>query len=66
MAEAFQDEIRKELRTLRVDVEYIKEFLQDTRLTSKERKFVDTKIRKIGLGDKSDFISWKRAKKKLG
>lgn len=66
MSEMFQREVVKELRMLKNEVEYIKEFLEDTRLTPKERKFVDSRIKKINSGDKSDFVSWKKAKKKLG
>lgn len=65
MSESFQKEVMKELRSLKSEVDYIKEFLEDTHLTSKQRKFVDSRIRKIGSGDTSDFVSWKEAKKKL-
>ncbi len=66
MSEAFQKEVMKELRSLKSEVDYIKEFLEDTRLTPKERKFVDSRIKKISSGDVSDFVSWKQAKKNLG
>lgn len=66
MSETFQREVVKELKMLKSEVGYIKELLEDTRLTNKERKFVDSRIKKIASGDKSDFISWKQAKKKLG
>ena len=56
----------KELRSLKSEIDYIKEFLEDTRLTPKEKKFVDNRIRKINSGDTSNFVSWKQAKKRLG
>ena len=62
----FEKEVIKELRSLRGEVDYIKEFLEDTHLTSAEKKFVDSRIKKIKSGDTSDFIPWKDAKKKLG
>ena len=61
----FQKEVMKELRTLKSEVEYIKDFLEDTKLTPKERKLINSRIKKINSGDKSDFISWKSTKKKL-
>jgi hypothetical protein len=66
MGETYQKEMMKELRTIKSDVEYIKEFLEDTRLTPEERTFVDSRIKKITSGDTSDFVSWKDAKEKLG
>ena len=66
MSEAFQKEVMKELRSLKSEIDYIKEFLEDTRLTPKEKKFVDNRIRKINSGDTSNFVSWKQAKKRLG
>ena len=33
--------------------------LEDTKLTPKEKKFVDSRIKKINAGDKSGFVSWK-------
>ena len=66
MSEAFQKDVMKELRSLKSEVDYIKEFLEDTRLTLKEKKFVDNRIRKINSGDTSNFVSWKQAKKRLG
>lgn len=66
MTEAFQKEVLKELKILRNEVDYIKEFLEDVKLTSKERKLVESRIKKIKSGNKSDFVSWKRAKKELG
>ena len=66
MSEAFQKEVIKELRSLKSEVDYIKEFLEDTRLTPKEKKLVDSRIKKINSGDTSDFVSWKHAKKSLG
>ncbi len=61
----FQKEVIHELRTLRNEVEYIKEMLEDSKLSKKERKFVESRINKISKGDKSDFVSWKEAKKSL-
>lgn len=63
---AFQKEVIKELKSLKSEIDYIKEFLEDTRLTPKERKFVDSRIKKINSGDMSDFVSWRHAKKNLG
>ena len=62
----FQKEVMKELKLLKSEVDYIKEFLEDTKLTPKERRFVDSKIKKIKSGNESDFVSWKHARKKLG
>lgn len=62
----FEKEVMRELKSLKGEVDYIKEFLKDTRLTPTEKRFVDSKIKKIKSGDTSDFVSWKDAKKKLG
>ena len=66
MSEAFQKEVMKELRSLKSEIDYIKEFLEDTHLTPSEKKFVDSRIKKIKSGDTSDFVPWKEAKKRLG
>ena len=66
MSETFQKEVIKELKMLKNDIDYIKEFLEDTKLTPKERDVVNSKIKKVNSGDTSDFVSWKDAKKKLG
>lgn len=46
----------RELKSLKGEVDYIKEFLEDTHLTPSEKKFVDSKIKKIKSGDTSDFV----------
>lgn len=66
MGDTFQEEVRKDLRALKSEMDYIKGLLEDTHLNPKERKFVDSRIKKIKAGDTSDFVSWKDAKKKLG
>lgn len=65
MNDAFQKELIREIRSLKSEIDYIKEFLEDTHLAPNERKLVDSKIRKISSGDTSDFVSWKQARKKL-
>ena len=65
MADAFRQEVPKELRLVRVEIGSMRHYLEDTRLTAKEKALVDSRIQKIKSGDTSDFISWKDAKKKL-
>ena len=54
------------IETLKKDVGYITEYIEDTKLTEEERKQLDESISKIKAGNTSDFISWKTAKKELG
>ena len=59
-------EMKNNIETLRKDVNYITEYIEDTKLTEEERKQLDESISKIKAGDTSDFVSWKTAKKELG
>ena len=59
-------EMRSNIEILRKDVDYLTEYIEDTKLTEEERKQLDESIAKIRTGDTSDFVSWKRAKKELG
>ena len=59
-------EMKNSIETLRKDVSYLTEYIEDTKLTEEERKQLDESISKIKSGNTSDFISWKTAKKELG
>lgn len=58
--------IRKDIGSLMKEVHEMKEFLEDTHLTEEERKDVDDVLSKIKSEDRSDFLSSKEVKKKLG
>ncbi|MBS3102524.1 hypothetical protein J4458_03685 [Candidatus Woesearchaeota archaeon] len=60
------EEMKSSIETLRKDVNYLTEYIEDTKLTDKERRQLDESISKIKSGDTSDFVSWKTAKKELG
>ena len=47
-------------------VNYIMEQIKNTKLTEEERKQLNESISKIKAGSTSDFVSWKKAKKRLG
>ena len=73
MAQDFQkqvlgtlEEMKNSIETLRKDVNYLTEYIEDTKLTEEERKQLDESISKIKSGSTSDFVSWKTAKKELG
>ena len=59
-------EMKNSIETLRKDVSYLTEYIEDTKLTEEERKQLDESISKIRAGNTSDFVSWKTAKKELG
>ena len=59
-------EMKNSIETLRKDVNYITEYIEDTKLTEEERKQLEESISKIKGGNTSDFVSWKKAKKELG
>lgn len=48
------------------EIHSIKEDLEDTRLSEEEKKMVGNLMSKIKLGDTSDFVSLKDARKILG
>ena len=56
-------EMKNSIETLRKDVNYITEYIEDTKLTEEERKQLDESISKVRAGNTSDFVSWKTAKK---
>jgi len=73
MAQDFQkqvlgtlEEMKSSIETLRKDVNYLTEYIEDTKLTEEERKQLDESISKIKSGNTSDFVSWKKAKKEIG
>jgi len=73
MAQDFQkqvlgtlEEMKNSIETLRKDVNYLTEYIEDTKLTEEERKQLDESISKVKAGNTSDFVSWKIAKKELG
>ena len=59
-------EMKRNIEILRKDVDYLADYIEDTKLTQEERKQLDESIAKVGAGDTSDFVSWKEAKKELG
>ena len=59
-------EMKNSIETLRKDVNYITEYIEDTKLTEEERKQLDESLSKVRSGNTSDFVSWKTAKKELG
>ena len=59
-------EMKSSIETLRKDVSYLTEYIEDTKLTEEERKQLDESVSKIRAGNTSDFVSWKTAKKELG
>ena len=72
MAEDFQKQIlgtilemKDSIETLKKDINYLTEYIEDTKLTEEEKKQLNESILKIRAGNTSDFISWKTAKKEL-
>ena len=63
---AFEKQILSKLAIVEKKVDYIMEYIEDTKLTEEERKQLDESISKIKAGNTSDFVSWKSAKKELG
>jgi len=59
-------EMKNSIETLRKNVSYLTEYIEDTKLTEEERKQLEESISKIKGGNTSDFVSWKTAKKELG
>ena len=59
-------EMKNNIETLRKDVNYITEYIEDTKLTEEERKQLEESISKIKSGSTSEFVSWKTAKKEIG
>ena len=59
-------EMKSSIETLRKDVNYITEYIEDTKLTEEERKQLEDSISKIKSGSTSDFVSWKKTKKEIG
>ena len=59
-------EMKNSIETLKKDINYITEYIEDTKLTEEERKQLDESISKIKSGNTSDFVSWKTAKKEIG
>ena len=59
-------EMKNSIETLKKDINYLTEYIGDTKLSEEERKQLDESISKIKSGNTSDFISWKTAKKELG
>ena len=59
-------EMKGSIETLQKDITYLTEFIEDTKLTEKEKRELEDSISKIKSGNTSDFIPWKAAKKELG
>jgi len=59
-------EMKSSIETLKKDINYLTEYIEDTKLTEEERKQLEESISKIKSGNTSDFVSWKTAKKELG
>ena len=59
-------EMKNSIETLKKDISYLTEYIEDTKLTEEERKQLDESISKVKAGNTSDFVSWKTAKKELG
>ena len=59
-------EMKNSIETLRKDVSYLTEYIEDTKLTEEERKQLDESISRVKTENTSDFVSWKTAKKELG
>ena len=59
-------EMKNSIETLKKDIGYLTEYIEDTKLTEQERKQLDKSISKIKAGSTSNFVPWKTAKKELG
>jgi hypothetical protein len=58
--------LKEEMGNMKEDLHYIKEYLEDSRLSAEEKKILDESIAKIKRGDKSGFVSHEQLKKELG
>ncbi len=58
--------LKQDVSHLKQDIHYIMEYLEDTRLTTEEKKLLDESIAKVKAGDESGFVDHKEAKKELG
>jgi len=59
-------DMKNSIDTLKKDVSYLTEYIEDTKLTEEERKQLNESISRVKSGNTSDFISWKTTKKELG
>ncbi len=59
-------EMKNSIETLRKEMDYLTEYIEDTKLTQEERKQLEESISKTKAGNASDFVSWKTAKKEIG
>ncbi len=59
-------EMKNSIETLRKNISYLREYIEDTKLSEEERKQLDESMSKIKSGNTSDFVSWKTVKKELG
>ena len=53
------DKIENSIESLKEELDYINDMLEDSMLTAEESKLINESLRKIKQGDKSDFISLK-------
>ncbi len=60
------EDMKNEIYILKKDINYLTGYIEDTKLTEKERKELEKSISKIKTGNTSDFVSWKKAKKGIG
>ena len=58
--------IEKEISDMKKEMKMITEYIEDRRLTARERKLVGASLEKIKKGDKYGFISHEKLKKELG
>ncbi len=58
-------EIKGSIETIKKNISYLTEYIEDTKLTAEEKKLLDQSISKVKAGNTSDFISWKTAKGEL-
>ena len=58
--------MKNSIDTLKKDVSYLTEYIEDTKLTEEEIKQLNESISRVKSGNTSDFISWKTTKKELG
>jgi len=58
--------LKRDISHLKQDMHYIIGYLEDTRLTTEEKRLLDKSIAKVKSGDESNFISHEELKKRLG
>ena len=58
-------QMRDSIETLKKNVSYLTEYIEDTKLTDEERKQLNESISKIKSGNTSGFMPWKKAKNEL-